>query len=271
MAFTRERILIWGKTWPELSRRYHETVCTGGVTADGRPVRLHPMPLRYMDTHQRYSLYSWIEVPLERNESDPRPETYRVKPNELRVVEHVGTKGNWAQRREAMFKNPDWQFASLHALDEARRASGTSIGIVSPGQIDDVVLVDRPAHEKREYEEKMAQLQLQPDLFISEYKELTFLEKRIRLLWRCLDQDCWCSGTEPHNDYVNDWGLLELARREGWDKAKAKLAEVSNLKTHELRIFMGTYRRRLWQFGIVGLWYPKLPDVREEDQLDLFN
>ena len=35
-----KKILIWGKTYPELSTKDLETVCTGGVTEDGRPIRL---------------------------------------------------------------------------------------------------------------------------------------------------------------------------------------------------------------------------------------
>jgi len=31
------RVLIWGKTYPELSKRYTETVCTPGVREDEDP------------------------------------------------------------------------------------------------------------------------------------------------------------------------------------------------------------------------------------------
>jgi hypothetical protein len=33
------RILIWGKTRPELSKKHRETVCTGGVFEDTKSVR----------------------------------------------------------------------------------------------------------------------------------------------------------------------------------------------------------------------------------------
>jgi hypothetical protein len=54
------RVLIWGKTYPELSTHYRETVCTGGVREDGSPIRLYPVPLRYLDTEKRYELYDWV-------------------------------------------------------------------------------------------------------------------------------------------------------------------------------------------------------------------
>jgi hypothetical protein len=54
-------------------------------------------------------------------------------------------------------------------------------------------------------------------------------------------------------------GYAELARRDGWEKAKQKLEELSNLKTHEFRLFMGNFRLHLKEFGIIGMWYPKIP------------
>lgn len=42
MAYVIHRVLIWTKTYPELSTRYIETVCTAGVLEDGSPVR--PVP-----------------------------------------------------------------------------------------------------------------------------------------------------------------------------------------------------------------------------------
>ena len=35
----RRRILIWGKTRPELSKKYREIVCTGGVFEDTKKTR----------------------------------------------------------------------------------------------------------------------------------------------------------------------------------------------------------------------------------------
>src|SRR6266567_8148955 len=37
LRYEEKKILIWGKTYPELSIKHLETVCTGGVTEDGAP------------------------------------------------------------------------------------------------------------------------------------------------------------------------------------------------------------------------------------------
>ena len=74
----RQRILITVKTYPTLSRKYGETVCTAGLREDGTWVRLYPVPFRRLDQADRYSKYDWIECRLQRNQSDPRPETFRL-------------------------------------------------------------------------------------------------------------------------------------------------------------------------------------------------
>ena len=45
----QERILVTVKTYPTLSRKYGETVCTAGVREDGTWVRMYPVPFRRMD------------------------------------------------------------------------------------------------------------------------------------------------------------------------------------------------------------------------------
>lgn len=57
----RERILITVKTYPTLSKKYGETVCTAGVREDGTWVRLYPIPFRRLDQEQQFKKYDWIE------------------------------------------------------------------------------------------------------------------------------------------------------------------------------------------------------------------
>jgi hypothetical protein len=63
----RRKILVWGKTRPEVSRHYRETVCTGGIFEDTcRLVRLYPIPLRYLDDKRYFQKYQWITADVQR-------------------------------------------------------------------------------------------------------------------------------------------------------------------------------------------------------------
>jgi len=73
----KKRIYIIVKTYPTISDKYSELVCTAGVLEDGSWIRLYPIPFRKLDFEQKYKKYSWIQVEVERNKQDFRPETYR--------------------------------------------------------------------------------------------------------------------------------------------------------------------------------------------------
>ena len=72
------RVFITVKTYPTLSKKYDELVCTAGILDDGSWVRVYPLPFRKLDYENRYRKYQWMELPLIKNESDPRPESYKI-------------------------------------------------------------------------------------------------------------------------------------------------------------------------------------------------
>lgn len=264
----RIRVLIWGKTYPELSAKYTETVCTGGVREDGRPIRLYPVPFRYLNEDGQYKLYDWIEVDVERNFSDPRPESFRVIGGVHRVS-HVDSANQWRQRRVAIFAQADeWHFDSVAAVKATQESTGQSLGVVRPGKVEDVRIVPKPPSDRKAYGEKLAEVSAQADMFRPEFKELDYPENDLKIVFRCAGTGCTCADN-PHEMKILDWGTLEQARRIGWDKARDHIASVTNPDTHELRFFMGNFRRHLTNFGIVGVWYPKR-DVAAERQRTLF-
>lgn len=89
MALLRERILVTAKTYPTLSKKYGELVCTAGVREDGSGVRLYPVPFRRLDDKDRYAKYDLIDTVLVKSRSDPRPETYHPQnPNDFQEAGH---------------------------------------------------------------------------------------------------------------------------------------------------------------------------------------
>ncbi|MHB1297311.1 MAG: hypothetical protein ACYC0B_02180 [Gemmatimonadaceae bacterium] len=256
-----KRVLIWGKTYPELSSHHTETVCTGGVLEDGRPIRLYPVPLRYLEQGKNYSLYSIIEVRAHRTSRDNRPESHKIDPGTLRVVGHIATDTQeWAERRRWLWRDTSWHFDSVDQLEAARQATDASIGLIQPGQIDRVYLKRKPDKARREHAEKWEAVTSQVDMFLPEYKALEFLPYEIRLQWRCAVRCSQCSSS-AHDYMVLDWGLLELARRDGdWEAARLKLETISNLAVYDFRIFVGNFFLHQQTFGAIGLWYPKRRD-----------
>ena len=259
------RALIWGKTYPELSSRNRETVCTGAVDlATGRPLRLYPVPLRYLEGDQQYRLYDIVEVDITRSPRDRRPESHKIDADSLRSVAHIATDASeWAERRSLIFADDGWHFDSVAALKAAQQAGTHSMGVVSISEMIDVRVAPKAADAEVKHQEKWDSITSQQDLFPKEYRALEFIPVTIRARWRCLDsKGCGCART-PHDGAVFDWGLLELGRKtQDWSKAADKLREISDLATHDFRLFMGNLFLHQKTFVIIGFWYPKRRDQR---------
>lgn len=255
-----ERVLIWGKTYPELSNKHRETVCTAGCLADGRPVRLYPVPLRYLPQMGQYSLYDWVEVDIERNTSDGRPESYKVR-GVPRVVEKLNTDGNWEARRQILFNHPSWRYDCVSDLEAAQRHDKTSLGLVKVGRIERVWVKEKSATELRKHQQKMLLLRSQHSLFAEpSMRNLEPQAFKVHLKWRCHQPDgtTTCPG---HTAGIMDWGLAELGRRDGKDAALTKAQFLADLERHDLHLLMGNFAAHPTKFGIIGLWYPLAPEL----------
>ena len=251
------RILIWAKTYPELSKRHKETVCTAGCTEQGEPIRLYPIPLRYMPDHQKYKLYDWVDVKVEKNRSDSRPESYKVV-GDFERVDRVGTDhGAWSNRRRVLFQNEHWQYDCLSDLRAERQDSGRSLGFVKVGRIDRVWTKVRSKEDAANHAEKLDRIRRQGTLFDDQRAlNLEFQPSRVHVGWRCarLDGPNACPG---HTAGVFDWGLGELGRRNGADAALDHMKSLADLGEHDLGFFLGNFKAHPQNFGIIGLWYPK--------------
>lgn len=160
--YQEKRILIWGKTYPELSSRHTETVCTGGVLEDESPVRLYPIPYRYLEGEKKFTNYQWITARIAKDTRDTRPESFHVEKDSLVCGEVVPTSPDeWGKRAEIIFRNSKWLFDSVESLREKERKDGTSLGIVEPKEIIIVKVKERNDEEKQNFKQKLENLKLE--------------------------------------------------------------------------------------------------------------
>ncbi len=59
---TVHRLLVTVRTYPTLSRKYGELVCTAGLTEDGNWMRIYPVPFRRLADYKQFQKYSVIEM-----------------------------------------------------------------------------------------------------------------------------------------------------------------------------------------------------------------
>ena len=269
MEIETKRVLIWAKTYPELSDKHRETVCTAGCTEDGQPIRLYPVPLRYLKEQSRYRLFDWVTVRLQKHPRDHRPESYMVigEPVQGERIEPNGP--GWPQRHETVFRDTSWHYDCVEELRQLQGIQRTSIGFIRVREIEWVKIVHRTAKDRAQHTAKLARLKQQAqqtNMFgmRGQQFDLQFQDHRIHVKWRCQSADC-----PSHTAGILDWGLAELGRRRGAEAARQRIEDLANLAKHELAFFVGNFKAHPTNFGIIGLWYPQhLPPPSQ--QLGLF-
>lgn len=161
----KERVLITVKTYPTLSRKYGETVCTAGIREDGSWVRIYPVPFRRLNEKEQYSKFDWLECRLIRNPTDQRPETYRpADEHELYPVAHIDTADNWRERRRLLLKTAR-VYDRLDELIAGAKSNQVSLAVFRPTRVIDFVW---EAEERQWDPDKVGQMReatKQNDLF----------------------------------------------------------------------------------------------------------
>jgi hypothetical protein len=243
-----KRILILGTTYPTYSSKYTENVCTGGLEEGSlRMVRLHPVPLRYLDGSHRFHAFQWIRVQTKQLENDPRPESLRIDPHSIELEEEIQ---DHRERRRYLENSPSI-CQSVEELMARQKASGTSLGIVIPKRIDGVDIRSKGPKARREWEKKKQLLLSQGNLLGEELKDLDFPDLKLGVRWQCDDTTC-----KGHNMGLLQWGIHELARKLQTDpdrNAKICDAMTRRLDQTERDVFLvlGNFRAKLYNFGLV--------------------
>lgn len=254
------RILIWGKTYPEISSKYYETVCTGGVLEDGSFIRLYPIPFRYLADTKIFTKYQWIKARIKKSKSDPRPESYKIDPESIQAeISIPSDRFGWNERSKSIFKNDHGIFDSVEQLFDQNSQKKVSMGFVRPKRINKIEIVDRPSEDYDTFlrkltanQERLKQAELFPVLSVEELKKLQYISQRFKIHWHCSGATC-----RGHKMSILDWEVYELARRTGMVKASQKLEEILNLETYNTGFFLGNFRLHPTNFAIGGIWYPK--------------
>jgi hypothetical protein len=262
--WNKTRMLIWGKTYPEFSAKYYETVCTGAVHADtGRLIRIYPVTLRYLDT--KFKTYQWIEAEIEKNPADPRPESFKIKQNTIVAGEHLSTdrKDGWEQRARWILR-PESIFRSVEALRKAQATDGTSLGLIRPKVIKRFYARTRSPEEKAEWDRKRAIAIRQKDLFVdaeSATQDLEFRWVEYHVEFSCDDPDCGL----VHDYSIRDWGVYVLDRKQEAKKGdylaaeadvRAHLTKMTDPATRDVYFYLGNTMQHPRNFMVVGLFYP---------------
>ncbi len=93
------------KTYPAVSKKYIETVCTGGIARDGQFVRLYPIPFRLLAEREQYDRWDVIRVKVYQDTKDTRPESQHIEANtKIEIIGQVKSdRARWDWMRQGVF------------------------------------------------------------------------------------------------------------------------------------------------------------------------
>lgn len=263
MALTK--VLITVKTYPTISAKYEELVCTAGFREDGTMTRIYPVPFRKKSYSEQYKKYDWIEVDLVKNTKDFRPESYRPKSldTEIKIVGHIGTENNWEERKKICLKKIYYNLTELIA-EAKNKDIGTSLAVFKPTQILDFFA----APDEREWDKKKLARLNQLNLFESNREGKFEVVKKLPYKFKFAFKDN--QGTESRM-MIEDWETGQLywnclARHKGYEQKAIEDVRKKYLddfaKTKDLYFFLGTTAQFHYvapnPFIIIGTFHPKL-------------
>ena len=266
MALTK--VLITVKTYPAISSKYDELVCTAGFREDGTWIRIYPIQFRKKSYEQQYKKYDWIELDLVKNDSDFRPESYRPysHESEIKIVEHLNTDHNWSERKKFALGKIYYNLTEL--ISEAQNKNiCTSLAVFKPTKILDFTI---EAVEREWDKNKLAKLEaerLQYNLF--QQPENPFeVVKKLPYKFSYVFED---NQGKKSKLMIEDWEIGQLywnclGKYEG-NEAKA-VEDVKKkyfddfAKTKDLHLYLGTSQIHHYvsynPFMIIGTFHPKI-------------
>jgi hypothetical protein len=277
MALTK--VLIAVKTYPTISTKYEELVCTAGFLEDGTWIRIYPVQYRKKGFDEQYRKYDWIEIDLVKNEKDVRPESYRPysHESEIKILGHIDTdRGNWQERRKIVLNKVYTNLTSL-ILEAKDKTCATSLAVFKPKEIQDFVIV--PC-EREWSQEKLDSLR-QMNIFekVEAGKPQVVRKLPYKFSYRFTDEE-----DQKATLMIEDWELGQLfwnslARHEG-NESKA-CADVRKkyfdefVNTKDLFLFLGTTQQYHFigpnPFMVIGTFYPKFPSkIKDDPQMKMF-
>jgi hypothetical protein len=259
VTWERKRVLVTVKAAPEPSKRYHDSVCTAGVTESGEFIRLYPVPFQVFRSGVRFKKFDWIEVECEPSSGEKlsRRESHHIRPETLKVVDRSLSSSpvDWKGRAKALAGVPRLSIEELEADFSARR---TSLGLVRLNDLAEFYKTS-DADEEALSAQQTFQMVFGEKGALNRQTTLQHVPHVFKYRFSCAPSPVPCRG---HDMTCEDWELFESNRswRElypdpevRWEKLRYRF--FTWMKTRDTQLFVGTHSMYpSWM--VVGLYYP---------------
>ena len=251
------KVLITVKTYPMPSDKYDELVCTAGVLEDGTFIRLYPINYRSKPYDNWYKKYQWVEVEVEKNKKDYRPESFKPIGDLKPIGEIVSTKNNWSERKSIVLKKYGPSMCDLNKTLQ----KDVSLGIIKPRIVEDIIKEETERQWKPQWIANMIQM----NMFNQHERNLEKIPYKFRYNFKCMDPNC-----KGHKMMIEDWELGQLYRtmrdkyhdeKVACDKVKFKFLNDICGEDKDTYFYVGTTMPN-GTWVVIGTFHPKLENIK---------
>ncbi len=261
----KEKILILVKTYPTFSKKYFELVCTAGINEHGEWRRIYPIPFRKLNDIEQYKKYQWVQVDMEKNSSDPRPESYNLRQgSKINVLaKPLPTKNHWQQRKDVLKNTPVYTIID-EIIHKANDKNSLSLCQFQPKEIIRLEIKVAEKEWSQDILDKIKTENAQGVLFEDMKREISLVKKLPYKFSYCFKDHTGKESTLM----IEDWEIGQLywnclKRTYGDEQAacqKVKEKYEGFMKEKDVTLFLGTTRQfHGWAsnpFLIIGVFYP---------------
>jgi hypothetical protein len=246
-----KKALIVVRTYPTPAKTGAEVSCTAAITENGEWLRLFPVPWRYLDKGQQFRKYNWVTLTVTKA-SDPRPESYKLKQNGIKIESSVDTSRGWKERKEVVF--PLRAHCLCCLVRQRNRDGHPTLGVFRPKAIEKLVIeADTPTWSQKQLNELR-----QGHLFTKGPKEeLEKIPFKFKYRFRCE-----CPRCNGHTLICVDWEMAESYRKwhkdygDKWEEKFRQRYEKEMIEKYDTHFYVGTVHVHPHTWIIVGLFYP---------------
>jgi hypothetical protein len=275
---TKTKVLVTVKTYPSLSKKYIELVCTAGFREDGSWIRIYPVTYRMLKHYeQRYHKWQWIELDLEKNQKDFRIESFKpIDVDSITPLDKIDPK-HCDERRKYVLHNAAW--TDLTELIRKAKKESVSLAVFKPKEVLDFIY--EPS--EREWDKKKLDIirsNLKMQNLFEEYSFNKSFEIAKRIPYKFSYKFTTEDGCNP-TLMIEDWEVGKLylncvargdSERIACEKVRDKF--LKKARERDFYFFLGTtlahHNTARNPFIIIGTFDPPFIKKDSQTSLDLF-
>ncbi|MDG6991099.1 MAG: hypothetical protein JRM99_06720, partial [Nitrososphaerota archaeon] len=189
-------LIILGNAVPDIISDNRITVCTAGYSPSHGLIRTYPVPPS--SPMRRWNI---VRVPLERNHSDTRAESWKIQGSKSewdKIVEKIELKGKVDINNGQTILDDIYPEFGANCVEELNDRK-VSLGIIKPASIE--CWLER----RTDYDMEM-QTTLEGN---NPFKTIKNYDKKPVMSYRCSA----CQAKDSHKQQILEWGVFEWMRK----------------------------------------------------------